>query len=326
MATLSAHLTGQHPHLRPFNARKDLLSVANLIELCFADTLDADGRRYVRQLQYMARNIAALRMHTGAHRRGPVPSAGFVWEEMGEVVGNVSLIPFAWRGKRFYLIANVAVNPAYRRRGIGKRLTQASIAYALEHGNAPPWLQVRAENEGAIRMYKHLGFVEKYRRNSWSSTHKTGEATLLAGMRITARRRDDWALQKRWFEFLYPDDILWQFDFTARVQAPGIAGWWRRLYKGILIRQWSIRFRGQLTGVLTWQSRAGNASRLWLSLHPTYERLTLPAMLWYARQRLHRYALTFNYPAGRQEETIRNQGFTLQHTLVWMRWENMTNT
>ncbi len=323
MTTLSTPLVRQHPHLRPFNARKDLLSVANLIEICFASTLDADGRRYVRQLKHMARNTAALQMAIGSHKRSPVPAAGFVWEERGEIVGNISLIPFTWHSKRFYLIANVAVNPAYRRRGIGRQLTQAGVEYALSHSNAAPWLQVRADNPTAIRLYQSLGFVEKYRRNTWLSTHQQSEATLLAGMRVTTRQRGDWALQKRWFDSLYPDDILWQFDFTAQAQAPGISGWWHRLLKGIFLRQWSIRFRGQLTGVLSWQSQGGAHTRLWLSIHPTYEQLTLPAMLWYARQRLKRYHLTFNYPAGRQEALILNQGFVLQHTLVWMRWQNI---
>jgi len=321
MTALSTSLTTGHAHLRPFNASRDLLDVANLIEICFADTLDADGRRYVRQLRAMAGNTAALRWMSAAQRRGPVPAAGFVWEERGRIVGNLSLIPFSSGGERFYLIANVAVDPAYRRRGIGKALTQAGVEYALRYGSAPPWLQVRADNPGALRMYQTLGFTERARRNTWRSTAAPVEATLLAGMQITARKRSDWPLQKRWFEALYPERILWQFNFAPRAQNPGLGGWLYRLWTGTFLRQWSLRFRGRLIGVLTWQSNGGSATTLWLSLHPAYERLSLPALLWFARQRLHRFRLAFNYPAGRAEDVISTHGFRLQHTLVWMRWQ-----
>ncbi len=44
-------------HLRPLDVQRDLLAVADLIELCFASTMDADGEQYLRQMRRAARDI-----------------------------------------------------------------------------------------------------------------------------------------------------------------------------------------------------------------------------------------------------------------------------
>lgn len=50
---MSARALGLHAelksNLRSFDMRRDLLAVADLVELCFKDSLDADGRMYIRQ-------------------------------------------------------------------------------------------------------------------------------------------------------------------------------------------------------------------------------------------------------------------------------------
>ena len=322
MATLAPSLLqNRSPHLRPFRPASDLRPVAELIETCFADTLDADGRRYVRQLRYIADNPALLRWRESGRQRGPVPEAGFVWEEDGRVVGNASLVPFHEGRTRRYLIANVAVLPAYRRRGIGKALTRACIGYALEHGNTPPWLHVRAENEEAIRLYRHAGFVEQARRDTWYSNGAPQEVTLLDGMELVSRKRGDWPLQRQWFEAAYPPAIQWQFPVRTAWLRPGVGGWAARLWHGIFLRQWSLHYRGRLIGVLTWQSGAGRKTALWLSLHPAYEAMSIPVLLRFAHNRIRSSSLlALDYPAGRSTEAIARSGFKLHQTLVWMRW------
>ena len=65
---------------------------------------------------------------------------------MGRIVGNLSLIPFVRRGHVVYLIANVAVHPDYRRRGIARQLTQTALDYLRQRGVSSAWLQVRDDN------------------------------------------------------------------------------------------------------------------------------------------------------------------------------------
>ena len=121
-------------HLRPFDVRHDLSRVADLVELCFADSLDPDGQNYLRQMRSAARNPVYLHWASAAAERVPMPLSGYVWEEDKRLVGNLTLIPFNVHGRRYYLIANVAVHPEFRRLGIARKLTSRAIQHAQQHG------------------------------------------------------------------------------------------------------------------------------------------------------------------------------------------------
>ena len=119
--------------MRPFDVRRDLAPVADLVEQCFADTLDPDGERYLEQMRAASRNPGFLHFAAAASEWSSVPLSGYVWEEDGKVVGNISLIPFALHNQRNYLIANVATHPAYRRRGIARSLTAQAVEHARRY-------------------------------------------------------------------------------------------------------------------------------------------------------------------------------------------------
>ncbi len=55
-------------------------------------------------------------------------------------------------------LSNLAVSPAFRRRGVGRKLVALAISTCREHGVALLWLRVRPSNEGAVRFYKSCGF------------------------------------------------------------------------------------------------------------------------------------------------------------------------
>ncbi len=56
-------------------------------------------------------------------------------------------------------ITNVAVDPAFRRRGAGRMLMAAVLAAAAENGEERVLLEVRASNGAARALYASLGFV-----------------------------------------------------------------------------------------------------------------------------------------------------------------------
>ena len=83
------------------------------------------------------------------------PCARFLTALDGEtVIGYIGCHHVADEG----FIANVAVLPAYRRRGIGKAL----VLEAIKNGSALSriTLEVRASNHAAIELYRSLGFTE----------------------------------------------------------------------------------------------------------------------------------------------------------------------
>jgi ribosomal-protein-alanine N-acetyltransferase len=55
-------------------------------------------------------------------------------------------------------ITNVAVHPAYRRRGIGEALISVLLAHTVNNGIRSHTLEVRASNKAAISLYTKFGF------------------------------------------------------------------------------------------------------------------------------------------------------------------------
>jgi ribosomal protein S18 acetylase RimI-like enzyme len=140
--------------LRVFQPQRDLAAVADLIETCFAATLDTAGRSVIQEMRALSR--AGLLLHVLARLNRALPiMRGFVWFEQDRLVGNVSLAPAGFQN--VWIIANVAVLPEYRRRGIARQMMQAALEWVDRH-HAPAILQVDADNDGARALYESLGF------------------------------------------------------------------------------------------------------------------------------------------------------------------------
>lgn len=64
-------------------------------------------------------------------------------------------------------LANIAVRPELRGRGLGARLLEQVVAVSRRRGVAKLYLEVRDSNDGAIRLYERFGFREVGRRRSY---------------------------------------------------------------------------------------------------------------------------------------------------------------
>ena len=62
---------------------------------------------------------------------------------------------------------NLAVDPAYRRMGVGRKLVNELIAKLQENDVTCLTLEVRASNAGAIALYVQLGFIPVGRRPNY---------------------------------------------------------------------------------------------------------------------------------------------------------------
>jgi ribosomal protein S18 acetylase RimI-like enzyme len=321
MATLTEASTkiATSTHLRTLDPYRDLAAVADLIELCFADSMDRDGARYLQAMRAMAKTHRLFQFSSVGDEWLNVPVSGYVWEEDQRLVGNLSLIPFRQQGKRNLLIANVAVHPDYRRRGIGRALTEQGIAEARRRGAPAVWLQVRAENDPAVELYRSLGFIERTRRTTWYSNPDFSPQTIPQQVWVGSRSSRIWVTQRLWLEQLHPDEYRWHLPLKIDCLRPGIAGIFHGFMNAISVNQW-VAWQGEhLLGILACQSRIGYSSTLWLASTPQDEDLAMQVLVSHARDALgSRRSFVIDYPAQRAEQAIRSNGFRIHQTLIWM--------
>lgn len=135
---------------------RDLRAVTELLSVAFSDELGPDAQATLREMRLMAGLSPVLGVLA---RLAPVYDTfgGFVWEEGGAMVGNVTLSP-SGRERRHWLISNLAVEPGHRRRGIARRLMEAALEAVQREGGEFLSLEVRRENLAARRLYEDLAF------------------------------------------------------------------------------------------------------------------------------------------------------------------------
>ena len=326
MSAITTPLPSQPNQLRSFDVRKDLDAVANLVETCFADTLDEDGRRYVNHMHAAARNPGYLRWAMAVAENAPMPFSGFVWEENGYLAGNLSLIPYKYQGRRCYLIANVAVDPAYRRRGIARTLTNAALEHARKRGMDEIWLHVRSENEAALHLYQSQGFAEQAQRTTWEIKPRSGSkiasqsSTDSSSIRITRPQLRFWDQYSQWLRAVYPPEFTWHQSFQITALRPGLLGSLYRFFTASQVKQWAAELGGRHIGLLTWQPHSRHADHLWLASSPPDESRVIAALMPHILHQLaNRRRIVLEYPAGRAILALHEAGLRIQQTLIWMR-------
>ncbi|WP_436893345.1 ribosomal protein S18-alanine N-acetyltransferase [Siccibacter turicensis] len=76
---------------------------------------------------------------------------------------------------------NIAVDPAYQRRGLGRALLEHLITQLEQRDVFTLWLEVRASNAPAIALYESLGFNEAtVRRNYYPTADGREDAIVMA--------------------------------------------------------------------------------------------------------------------------------------------------
>ncbi len=308
-----------HPNLRPLNVFRDLPTVADLIELCFSQTMDNEGKRYLQDMRRAGGDNSFLRWANRAAETTSLPLTGYIWEECGQIVGNASLVPFRQGKQRIYLIANIAVHPEYRRRGIARRLTERALKHAREKKADLIWLHVRDDNPQAVELYKSLGFVERARRTTWQASTDAQVSIPQTDISITLRHPSFWPIQQIWLARLYPDFLAWHRNLNFNLLRPGFWNWFYLLFVEMNIRQWAAVKGGNLLAALAWIPY-GRGEALFGATDEKSDPQALTALLLQARRDLyHSYpTIQMEFPTGKLDGSIQSAGFQALRTLIWM--------
>ena len=307
--------------IRPVQLHKDLQQIANLIEVCFAPYLDAEGRDYVRHIRSAPRDYASYILDNSTPESSYLPFHGYVWEENGRIIGNLTLIFIRRYLKHAYFVANVAVHPEYRGQGIARKLTDRAIEHVQEHGGKSIYLQVRSENAIAQQLYLSHGFEEMTRRTQW--IFRPGQehsSTFDSSIKVNSRKKGDWDQQKDWLKSLYPPELAWNFPLHIEKLEPSFMNSLENFINGVWQRNWSAYDADRLIGTATLMRRGEPNDPIWLATTPAWEEKAIGALLpAIQRNVLSPHKLSVNYPTGRGDEAFRSAGMVESNTLIWMK-------
>ncbi len=309
------------PHIRAISLRDDLKQIADLIELCFSQNIDADGKDYIKHIRQAAGSYSGFLLENTTPESSSLPFHGYVWVENKQIIGNLTLIPLRSREKGGYFVANVAVHPTHRGRGIARQLTQRAIQHVRDHQGKHIFLQVRDDNQTAIHLYQKLGFDEFSRRTTW--VYKPETSTRIPShplVKISRPIKEDWAQQRMWLDELYPQEIRWNIPFRLEKLEPSFSNWLYRFINGEMQRTWSAHKENRLIGSVTLERSTEIHDYCWLASSPVWEeeviRTVFPEII---KRSLLPRRIMINYPAGRASEAFRSVGLRAQNTLLWMK-------
>lgn len=306
-------------HLRPVDIRKDLDKIADLIQICFSQTMDEDGKAYLRQLRKSAEDARRLGWAASLVEENQIPITGYVWEENDQIIGNLTLIPLKKHEEQIHLVANVAVLPPFRRKGIGEKLTQAAISYVQKKNCGSIWLQVRDDNPAAELLYRNLGFLERARRTTLHNFSGDPIPSPTPGYDITGTSMADWNKQERMLENIYPATVVWNLPVNIPKFKPTLISQFSKVFTGETHKSWALRRNGELLGTLTWETARTWADNLWVGTGKDYQETVLSNLLPHAMGSLRRtQPQAINYPTGEAEAVFARYGFKKHLTLIWM--------
>ena len=117
---------------------------------------------------------------------------GFFWEENGRLVGTIVIQ--RQNDTDTWMIGNVGVLPEYRRRGIARKLVEASLDAIREHGGEIALLDVIAANVPAYRLYEEMGFAHYTSRIEFNYLTETPvpEVGLPRGYSVAPMDKYEW--------------------------------------------------------------------------------------------------------------------------------------
>jgi len=309
-------------HLRRLDMRRDLAKVADLVEICFHDTLDPEGKQYLNDMRRAAQSTTLMGFASNLIDETSMPPSGYVWEEDGQLVGNLSLIPIMVQGKKGYMIANVATHPVYRGRGIATALTETAMKHAREHAATTVWLQVRDDNPSAIHIYATNGFKESLRRTSWYSGPNHMEQPPTAGVKVGKRQASHWMRQREWLNKIYPSELSWHIPIDWNLFRADVWGHIYRAFSLEFLQHWSVERNSNLKGVVSWRHSNGFTDSIWLAVPEQIDEEATLALLLKARTTIQKeQPLSLNFPSDVAVNVLRQAGFYAHQTLIWMEYK-----
>lgn len=336
MTAVLARSRNEHFGLRPMDPMKDLGGVADLIEKAFANELDRSGHSALRELRWLSRLRPLLWWMVYSNADHSDFLSGFVWEENGKIVGNITVNRTSL-GSRRWLISNLAVAAEYQGRGIARSLMYAGLELVKEHNGISISLQVRADNAPARHLYDALNFkgvsgttylqlnrVPRVNQNLGLSQLPSGLVLRLRNSSsLDTRQAYNLAIaatpltvQKEW--------PLRQTNFRLSAQTQ-ISDFFRRLISSAPAVHWVVEDGKRFVGLINiYPGTFGRNHQINLTVHPDWQGYLERPLISRSMNYLYTWrnnGITIKHPFDHTEavEAYKEFGFREIQTLLWLK-------
>jgi len=325
MTAIPLSTSGPGSGLQPIDLSRHLAGLADLIEICFSADMDAGGRSVIREMRLMSHFGSALPFLNATGLLTYPWLLGYAWVEDGKVVGAVNTQRSDDEANT-WLIANVAVLPGYRRRGLALALMKATLDLIRSHGGVSALLQVDDDNLGAIDLYRRLGFVRVTTQTAWCRPAFTPlPPQPQTEFTLRPRRPGEWAEQFALAQRVRPEGFLWKRPLRTTDFNPTFSMRLDRWFAAQLEEHWvaeAPETRG-LAGSLVVRINFPEGDRLMLCAAPEYAGRVEKPLLALGLQRLNGrpWAARIDHSADDAPvcEALREFKFEPGRTLRWMK-------
>lgn len=314
--------------LRPFDMRRDLLQLANLMELAFQAELDLTANPIVTEMRQLARSGPLLWIFNASFRLLSPFLTGYVWMVDGQLIGNVSLTresiqPAIWS------ISNMAVHPEFRRRGIARQLMQAALQEARRKGAHWVILEVQTDNAPARQLYLGLGFqIYDTVAELSLAVDKQAKPWPRPALGLRERRPQDWQSICHLLRAATPETVQEIHPILCSHYRPTIRRSLERWLDSLLyLRQtqdWLLEENGQVVALVQVTGQyARTAHRLQICVRPNYrgsieEELLVSGLHWLNRFPEREVASTVSTSHPEALQAFQKSGFRTLRTLDQM--------
>lgn len=307
---------------RPLNLNRDVPQVLSLLDLVFRPTLDAEGRQLLNSSMALS-NKPRYMLRINQMTKGVTP--GFVWEEERRLIGNVSLLTTKTAGR--FLVANVAVHPDFRRRGIARQLMDHTLRYVRGIGGTVIMLQVKQQNDAAQQLYRDLGFKVIGDVSSWYGSPVSLRVPAAAPHvpELRPLRRSDWPAVRLLDESSASPDLTWPEPLPADAYRSGLRQKLANLFNGHQGETWiAADHDGTLLALGRIDADLGRPYQLRIRVHPQERGLLERKMLAKLLRSLElqrRRQIRMDHPSADEVVTqlLREANFRVRHILTTMR-------
>lgn len=309
---------------RPVNLNTDIPRLISLLQLVFGHEMHGEAQALFSGASQANAPSVLLRFNPALARLAP----GYVWEEDQEIVGNVTLL--ATKNSKRFLVANVAVHPAYRRQGIARRLLKATIADVRRRHGQEILLQVAKENGAAIDLYRSMDFLPLGTLATWeASVSRLREPEVDDNI---YRRFDLRPLSRRQWEEAFRleglssnPNMYWPEPIDESLYRPTLRGWFEDFLNGRRKESWTAAGPdGHLAAVGILLSEWGRPYQLHIRIHPDaeigLERHIVAKLVRRLRyQSRRRVQMVYADDSDRMNSTLLEANFRRLRTLTHMR-------